>query len=164
MEALSQNQPPSSLAEVSTDQTWETDMTSNTKTDITRRRALAWMGGALGGALGATLLGAGAAEAAHYYTFPRIQVRGDRSRLGWTSANVTVSVNAPDNRAVQALQRVSRDVENRVKRLLSSQSASTMLDQREQRGLQEEIAKIVLRAAPRGSIQQITDVSMLVYP
>ena len=91
-------------------------------------------------------------------------MRGDRARLGWNSAYVTIAVNAPDSRAVQALQQVSRDIEGRVKRLLASKPGSEMLDQYRQRALTEEIEKIVLRAAPRGSIEQITEVSMLVYP
>ena len=135
-------------------------MTSIANSAISRRRALTWMSGALGGAL----IGAGAAEAAHYYTFPRIEVRGDRGQLGWNSASVTISVNAPDSRSVEALERVSRDIEGRVKRLLSSKPGSEMLDQYRQRALTEEIEMIVLRAAPRGSIEQITEVSMLVYP
>lgn len=135
-------------------------MTSIDKQAVSRRHVLAW----LGGALGASLLGPGGAWAAQYYTLPRIEVRGDRGRLGWSFAYVTIAVNAPDSRAVQALERVSRDIDGRVKRLLSSKPGSEMLDQYRQRALKEEIEKIVLGAAPRGTIQQITQISMLVYP
>ena len=135
-------------------------MTSIAATALSRRRALAYIGHALGTAF----LGAGAAQAAYAYTFPRIEVRGDRDRLGWTSAHVTISVTAPDSRAVQALERMSRNIEDRVKRLLSVQDGSAMLDQYRQLALSDEIEDIVLRVAPRGAIRQITEVSMLVYP
>jgi len=142
-------------------------MTHDTRPGMTRRGFLRRVGNtALGVALG-TAAGLGAvagnpALAGPSFALPARSVRGDRARKGWSAANVSVTVMTADVKAVRQVDAARYQIMDAVEELVASQGPR-LVEPGAQAALRRQIADLVQRVAPEGSVTAVSSVGLSVY-